>query len=214
MHYYQFNIGDYRKDTGHLTLLEHGIYRNLLDSYYLNEGGLCADDAKLMRTHSIRNADEQEAYKSVIADFFNEQDGYYIHDKCEDVMGKIFAKSEKARVSAQKRWEKNANGMRTHSEGNAKAMLPNTQYPLPNNPKPIKRGAFSKPSPEEVDNYSKEKNINLDGFHDFYTSNGWKVGRNAMKDWQATARNWAKRDYSSNSANSNKPSNSIFEVYK
>ena len=74
----------------------------------------------------------------------------------------------------------------------------------------IKIGAFSKPSPEEVDNYAKEKNIGLDGFHDFYTSNGWKVGRNAMKDWQATARNWAKRSYSSNSSKSN---NSTFEGF-
>lgn len=27
-------------------------------------------------------------------------------------------------------------------------------------------------------------------FHDFYSANGWKVGRNPMKDWEAAARNW------------------------
>lgn len=32
-----------------------------------------------------------------------------------------------------------------------------------------------------------------DKFIDYYQSNGWKVGRNAMKDWQATARNWMRR---------------------
>ena len=32
-----------------------------------------------------------------------------------------------------------------------------------------------------------------DHFIDYYTSNGWKVGRNAMKDWRATARNWMRR---------------------
>ena len=32
-----------------------------------------------------------------------------------------------------------------------------------------------------------------DHFIDYYTSNGWKVGRNAMKDWKATARNWMRR---------------------
>jgi hypothetical protein len=30
-------------------------------------------------------------------------------------------------------------------------------------------------------------------FNDYYASNGWKVGKNAMKDWKATARNWVRR---------------------
>jgi hypothetical protein len=29
-------------------------------------------------------------------------------------------------------------------------------------------------------------------FVDHYTANGWKVGRNAMKDWRAAVRNWHK----------------------
>lgn len=29
-------------------------------------------------------------------------------------------------------------------------------------------------------------------FLDYYTANGWKVGRNPMKDWKAAARNWKK----------------------
>lgn len=37
MHYYQFNIADYRKDTVHLTRIEHSIYRDLIDWYYLEE---------------------------------------------------------------------------------------------------------------------------------------------------------------------------------
>ena len=37
MHYYKFNIADYRKDTGHLSTLEHGIYRQLIDWQYLDE---------------------------------------------------------------------------------------------------------------------------------------------------------------------------------
>jgi len=31
-------------------------------------------------------------------------------------------------------------------------------------------------------------------FIDYYTSNGWRVGRNPMKDWRATARNWSRSD--------------------
>ena len=30
-------------------------------------------------------------------------------------------------------------------------------------------------------------------FHAYYTSNGWRVGKNPMKDWQASARGWIAR---------------------
>ena len=30
-------------------------------------------------------------------------------------------------------------------------------------------------------------------FFDYYTANGWKVGRSAMKDWKAAARNWLRK---------------------
>ncbi|MCP5345136.1 MAG: YdaU family protein [Pseudomonadales bacterium] len=144
MHHYQFNIGDYRKDTAHLSLLEHGIYRMLIDSYYTNEGPLEADDAKLMRTHCIRSADEQQAYRNVMDDFFDLVDGRYVHAGCDKVLAKIYEKSAKAKESAEKRWanknkgsrvskeEKNANAMRTHSERNANGMLPITHNPIPN----------------------------------------------------------------------------------
>jgi uncharacterized protein YdaU (DUF1376 family) len=46
MHHYQHHIGDYRRDTMHLTLLEHGVYRQLIDLYYLQEKPL---DANAMR---------------------------------------------------------------------------------------------------------------------------------------------------------------------
>lgn len=51
---------------------------------------------------------------------------------------------------------------------------------------------FSKPSLEELHSYIKEKNLNVDAqnFYDYYESNGWKVGRNPMKDWKATLRRW------------------------
>ena len=31
-------------------------------------------------------------------------------------------------------------------------------------------------------------------FFDYYTANGWKVGRSTMKDWRAAARNWVRRN--------------------
>lgn len=52
---------------------------------------------------------------------------------------------------------------------------------------------FVKPTLEEVQAYITEKglNVNAEKFIDYYESNGWKVGRNPMKDWKATVRRWS-----------------------
>lgn len=57
---------------------------------------------------------------------------------------------------------------------------------------------FTPPTLEEVKAYCSERNNNVDAqrFIDYYTANGWKVGRNAMKDWKATVRTWEKNQYS------------------
>ena len=53
---------------------------------------------------------------------------------------------------------------------------------------------FVKPTIEEVADYCNERNNSVDAekFYDYYSSNGWKVGKNAMKDWKASVRTWEK----------------------
>lgn len=57
---------------------------------------------------------------------------------------------------------------------------------------------FKKPSLEEAKTYISEKGYNVDAekFIDYYESNGWKVGKNSMKDWKATVRNWNRNNTS------------------
>jgi len=53
--------------------------------------------------------------------------------------------------------------------------------------------AFTRPSLQEILGYFLHLGSTADEankFYDHYTANGWKVGKNAMKDWKATARNW------------------------
>lgn len=59
-----------------------------------------------------------------------------------------------------------------------------------------RRRRFSPPAREEVAEYCAQRGnqVDPDHFCDFYESNGWKVGRNPMKDWKAAVRNWEKRD--------------------
>lgn len=55
---------------------------------------------------------------------------------------------------------------------------------------------FKVPSIEEVQEYIDENDYSVDAerFIDYYTSNGWMVGKNHMKDWKATVRNWERKN--------------------
>jgi hypothetical protein len=63
--------------------------------------------------------------------------------------------------------------------------------------KPAKRASFQKPSLDDVKAYCLERNNKVDPakFLAYYDSNGWKVGRNPMKDWRAAVRTWEGNGY-------------------
>jgi uncharacterized protein YdaU (DUF1376 family) len=149
MYYYQHHIGDYRRDTAHLSLLEHGIYRQLLDLYYISEKPL---DANSMRLICARTADEMQAAQVILDEFFEFVDGVYRHKRCDAEIYAYHAKSEKAANSAKARWNKNkdlqdANALPTQSERNANGMLTINHKPLTNNHKPNK---YIPPIPAEL----------------------------------------------------------------
>lgn len=69
------------------------------------------------------------------------------------------------------------------------------------------RTRFTAPTVEDVRAYCLEKgyHIDADRFVDYYTSNGWMVGRTHMKDWKAAVRTWARKD-----SKEDKKTNNIF----
>lgn len=64
-----------------------------------------------------------------------------------------------------------------------------------NNKKRNIKEKFKKPTLEELEEYKKEINgtVDVQHFIDYYESNGWLVGKNHMKDWKATYRNWNRK---------------------
>ena len=64
---------------------------------------------------------------------------------------------------------------------------------------------FAPPSLEEVKTYCCERKNNVDPqrFIDYYTANGWKVGKNSMKDWKAAVRTWERRESDGNGTTDN-----------
>lgn len=56
---------------------------------------------------------------------------------------------------------------------------------------------FIKPTVEEIRAYCRERNniVDAERFYDYYESNGWKVGKNTMKDWKAAVRTWERNGF-------------------
>lgn len=83
--------------------------------------------------------------------------------------------------------------------------LNNTNNNINNNIENPKRKVFKKPTKEEVEEYCKERNNNVDpeNFIDYYESNGWRVGNNPMKDWKASVRTWERRNNNNNNNSNN-----------
>ena len=65
------------------------------------------------------------------------------------------------------------------------------------NKSPTKAKRFVKPTLSEIEQYCIERNNNINAaqFYDYYESNGWKVGKNSMKDWKAAVRTWERSEY-------------------
>ena len=187
LHYYQFHIGDYASHTAHLDELEDLAYRRMLDYCYLNEIGLPPTVEEIARLIRMRTHCERIA--NVLREFFVlHDDGVYRQFRVEQQIADFRGKSDKAKQAARKRWENtDANALPTHSERNA------NHKPRTINHKPVEK---ARPTVHDVADYVATREVKIDPqrFIDYYTANGWKVGRNSMKDWKAAVRTWEKSE--------------------
>jgi uncharacterized protein YdaU (DUF1376 family) len=127
MHYYQWNIGDYKSHTEHLSEMEDLCYRRLLDWYYLHEIPIPLDLNETAR--QIRMRSHSDCIAIVLHEYFEQTENGWVHHRANLEIAKAGDKSQKASESAKARWNKHnktdANEMRTHSESNA---THNTQH--------------------------------------------------------------------------------------
>jgi uncharacterized protein YdaU (DUF1376 family) len=119
MHYYQFNIGDYKSHTEHLSEMEDLTYRRLLDWYYLHESPIPLDESEVAR--QIRMRSHSDCIAVVLREYFERTDDGWIHHRANKELAKAGDKSQKASESAKARWskQKDANALPTQSECNA-----------------------------------------------------------------------------------------------
>lgn len=63
-------------------------------------------------------------------------------------------------------------------------------------PKGSKKKFFEPPSVDDVRAYCQERKNSVDPqkFVDFYSSKGWMIGKNKMRDWKAAVRTWERAE--------------------
>ena len=69
--------------------------------------------------------------------------------------------------------------------------------PEPCGSAPPKNSRFIKPTVDEVTRYCNERknSVNPAKFISYYEANGWRVGKNPMKDWRAAVITWEHNDF-------------------
>ena len=119
MHYYQFNIGDYKSHTEHLSEMEDLAFRRLLDWYYLHERPIPLNTEETARL--IRMRSHIECITTVLQEYFERTESGWINHRADIEISKAGDKSHKASESAKARWNKakDANALPTLSESNA-----------------------------------------------------------------------------------------------
>jgi len=141
MHYYSFNIADYKKDTEHLMPIEHYIYRALIDRYYLDEKPIPLKTQSVMRRLSLVVGEHETMLENVLSDFFHKCDDGYRHKRIDAELAKYQSNAEKNRLNGAKGGRPRKNKPRlTQSviDGNPVATQINpNQEPLTKNQEPL-----------------------------------------------------------------------------
>ena len=213
MHYYQFNIADYRKDTVHLSRLEHGIYRDLIDMYYLDELPILDDMDRLRRRMRISTDEEMKALDNVLSDFFFLDGDMWRHARCDkeiiDFKKKHDAASKAGKASAAKRnTNDESTGVQHQCNDRSTTVQPTiNQEPLTKN-QVKSRGATATRLPSDWypsdDDFSfcRKERADLqpsevaNRFRDYWIAQPGAKGRKA--DWSATWRNWVRNEKRAN----------------
>ncbi|MGE0344260.1 MAG: YdaU family protein [Porticoccaceae bacterium] len=218
MHYYTRNIGDYRRDTMHLSLLEHGIYNQLLDWYYLDEQPIVNNNQTLFRRLSARTEEEQNAVLTVLSEMFSETTKGWVHGRVDRELAQYKARAAQARTAGKlggrpsKKGavpDENRDGFSENRDGSyrkPKAKPTNNHKPITNNQEEQHQERIASPNkarrlpddwaPSDQDRQfastlGVDSHEQANRFRDYWHA---RSGAGAAKlSWSCTWRNWIRR---------------------
>lgn len=123
MDWYSWNVDRYRRRTRHLTTVEHGAYRLLIDEYMMTREPLPDNDLALAAIAKMQLADWL-AIAPTIRLFFHRRRHMLLHATCDEILDaqdkSAKMRSDKARKAAEKRHGKTKTSLlRAEPEVNA-----------------------------------------------------------------------------------------------
>lgn len=154
MNFFKLYIGDYQRDTAHLSITEHGAYLLMLQHYYATEKPLPAGKA-LHRMLRAQDKAERDAIDSVAVQFWTETPDGLINPRADaeiakanaqaDTNRRIAVQREAQRKVAREEHDQSTNRVTNHEPNHSHSQTPDKNK----TPKAESGGASDAPGSQE-----------------------------------------------------------------
>ncbi len=202
---FQFYPADHLSDmrVRMLSWESRGLYIDLL-CYCWREGWIPSDSSAIAQLCQCYDTDIIDPCLSLFSP--DPQDpGKLIHPRLDREREKQKAFREERKASgirgAAKRWKGDSSAINQPMAENGSSIynLQSSNIPpiSPNGESKPPRKKFTRPTLEEITAYGRTLSppfLKAKKFFNYYNSNGWKVGKNPMQDWQSAVGNWNEGD--------------------
>ena len=144
MNWFKLYIGDYQRDTAHLSVTEHGAYLLMLQHYYATEKPLPTGKA-LHRMLRAQDKVEREAIDTVAAQFWTDTPAGLVNGRADVELTKAGAQADTNRAIAQARETRRKAAREPHDESTNRAtkVQPNQTPDTRHQTTPTSVGEFS-----------------------------------------------------------------------
>lgn len=145
MHKYLHHIGDFMRDTSHLSPVEECFYRRALDWYYLNEKPFPNDMKEVCRLLRAKGKIQVQAVETVFKDFFFVEENNLKNSRCEKEItsykSKNISNKENGKLGGRPKKNndlQNHDGFSSVNDGLSNETREKGNHkPITNNPKPL-----------------------------------------------------------------------------
>lgn len=147
MKYYRRNPGDYLSATRHLTMIQHGAYNVLMDTYYATEDALPADPRALYRIAGAQTAAERAAVDFVAGQFFVREGDVLVQGRIETEIANGREKASKLSANGHAGAEARARNLQAKAQANAQAIAKQLPRHIHQPSDSVPNGTGAEPAP-------------------------------------------------------------------